>query len=371
MNRTPLHDKHCALGARMIDFGGWDMPVTYADIATEHAAVRSRAGLFDLCHMGRVSVHGPDAEKLVQRAQTNDLDRIGMNQIRYAMLLHDHGGVIDDILVHRRDRDVFLVVNASNRERDLARLRELGQGLNAQVDDLSDEMAMIAIQGPASAAIAARLVDDIDIAGLGYYRLAEGRIMGQPSMVTRTGYTGEDGFEFYVPKSIVASLWDAALEAGQPEGLIACGLGARDTLRLEAGMPLYGHEITDDINPVEAGLMFGVRLKKDDYPGREVLTRVKAEGPARQLVGLVVEGRRIPREGYAVMLGEARVGHVASGTWSPSFETGIATALVDSKALAKAEAHGLEVDIRGRRASARIVSLPFYKRDGTGSLNQS
>ena len=369
MNKTPLHEKHVALGARMIDFGGWDMPVSYADISSEHLAVREKAGLFDLCHMGRVRIHGPDAEKMVQGAQTNDLGRIGEGQIRYAMLLHDDGGVIDDILVHRRSSDIYLVVNASNRERDLARLNELAAGMEVTIDDESMTTAMIAIQGPNSPAIVAALAPSFDVEGLGYYRLAEGEIDGAAAMLTRTGYTGEDGFEIYAPTEIIGTLWDRALELGTDSGLIACGLGARDTLRLEAGMPLYGHEITDEVNPVEAGLMFGVRLKKSDYPGRDALVKVKADGPARRLVGLTVEGRRIPRQGYPVCVADREVGMVASGSWSPTFDRGIATALVSVDAL-EGEA-ALEIDIRGRRAPAQVVELPFYKRDGSGSLNRA
>ncbi len=367
MKRTPLYEKHLAANARMIDFGGWEMPVTYTDIKTEHKTILEGVGLFDLCHMGRVSIHGPMAHDLVQKAQTNNLDTIKINQIRYAMLLHDDGGVIDDILVHHRENDVFLVVNASNREADLKRLRELAEGMDVTIDDLSEDMSMIAVQGPKSAQVVGKVAPKMDVEGIGYYKLAEGEIMGHAGMLTRTGYTGEDGFEIYVPTSIIGELWDHTLKVGAEFDIACCGLGSRDTLRLEAGMPLYGHEITKDINPVEAGLMFGVRLKKPDYPGKDVIAKVKAEGPSRKIVGLKVEGRRIPREGYPIMVGDRQVGHVASGSWSPTFEVGIATALVAVDALN--EGAPLEVDIRGKRAAAQLVDLPFYKRDGTGSLN--
>ncbi len=351
----------------MIDFGGWEMPVSYTDIMSEHRAVREGVGLFDLAHMGRLAISGPDADTLVQRSQTNDVDRIKVGQIRYAMFLNERGGVIDDILVHRRPSDLFLVVNASRREVDLARLKELSEGLDVVIDDQSENLGMLAIQGPKSPEVVSRLVEDIDVDGLGYYRLAEGRILGEAGMITRTGYTGEDGFELYLPASSLVDLWDAALEQGAPEGLRPCGLGARDTLRLEAGMPLYGHEITEDVNPVEAGLMFGVRLKKPDYPGKDVIARVKAEGPKRRIVGLAVEGRRIPRQGYTVLSGEAEVGRIASGSWSPTFERAIATALVAAEV--SDVGRELTIDIRGRTATARVVALPFYKRDGSGSLN--
>ncbi len=365
MKKTTLHQKHVEAGARMIDFGGWDMPVTYSDIAGEHLAVRRSAGLFDLGHMGRVAISGPDARELVQKSQSNDLDRIPAGQIRYALILADDGGVIDDILVHNRGRDIYLVVNASNREVVVERLRELAAGLDVTIDDESERVGMIAVQGPRSPEIVQQLTD-IDLADLGYYRLAEGEIDGTAGMITRTGYTGEDGFELYLPAEKAPALWDRVLELGG-DLVRPCGLGARDTLRLEAGMPLYGHEMDRGVNPVEANLMFGVRLKKADYPGRAVLERVKAEGPARRMTGFVVEGRRIPRQGYDVVKNGEVVGRVCSGTWSPSFEQGIATALVASEALADDD--GFEIDIRGKRAPARIVALPFYKRDGSGSLN--
>jgi aminomethyltransferase len=318
--------------------------------------------------MGRIRIHGPDAFEFTQKVQTNNLENIPKGQIRYALLLLESGGVIDDILVHHREDDIYLVVNAGNRERDLAYLLDLSRGMNVSVDDLSEEQSMIAVQGPKSADVVALMAPDIDVQGLGYYRLAEGKIDGHEVMITRTGYTGEDGFEIYAPKDFITDLWDRALELGAEFGIEPCGLGARDTLRLEAGMPLYGHEITEDINPVEAGLMLGVRLKKPDYPGRDALAKVKAAGPKRRIVGLTVEGRRIPRESYSIMAGDEKVGHVASGSWSPTFECAIATALIDSSVLDANQE--LEVDIRGKRATAKIVELPFYKKDGSGSLNQ-
>jgi aminomethyltransferase len=353
----------------MIEFGGWEMPVSYTDITTEHKKVRTAAGLFDLCHMGRVAISGPDAERLVQNAQTNDLARIPLNKIRYAMLLFPHGGVIDDILVHRRPHDVFLVINAGNREADVAQLRTLAKGLNVVIDDQSDTLGMIAVQGPKSAEVVKKLTQDIDVDAIKYYSLAEGTIDGAQGMITRTGYTGEDGFELYVPVAGLAHLWNAVLEAGRPVSLTPCGLGARDTLRLEAGMPLYGHEITAEINPIEADLMFGVRLEKPAFVGRDALVKVQTDGPKRKLVGLVIEGKRIPRQGYGVLADGREAGTVASGTWSPTFERAIATALIDAQALAGARS--IAVDVRGKPAAAKIVELPFYKRDGSGSLQKS
>lgn len=366
MKKTRLNRRHHDAGARMIDFGGWEMPVLYRDISQEHAAVRERVGLFDLGHMGRISVSGPDAEALVQGAQTNDLERIGAGQIRYAMLLQDDGGVIDDILVHRRANDIFLVVNASNYDRDVARLRELATGRDVTITPL-DELNMVAVQGPKSPEVMKVIAPTLDIDGLGYYRLAEGDVLGHAATVTRTGYTGEDGFEIYAHEDHIESIWDAALEAGAAFDILPCGLGARDTLRLEAGMPLYGHEIDATINPVEAGLMFGVRVKKPDYPGRDVIAAAKKSGPSRRVVGLTIEGKRIPREGYSVLAGDRKVGYVCSGTWSPTFQRAIATAIVDVDALDGE----LAVDLRGRPTAAQRVETPFYKRDGSGSLQQS
>lgn len=366
MKRTALYSKHLEAKARMIEFGGWEMPVLYTDITTEHKKVRTEVGLFDLCHMGRVSIRGKDAEKLVQKVQTNDVTKIPLNKIRYAMLLFPHGGVIDDILVHRRASDIFLVINAGNRDVDIAHLKEIAKGMDVVVDDQSDTLGMIAIQGPKSAAVAKKLVSGIDIDALKYYSLAEGLVNGEKGMVTRTGYTGEDGFELYAPAATLGKLWDQALIAGKDENIAPCGLGARDTLRLEAGMPLYGHEITAEINPIEADLMFGVRLEKADFIGLDALKKVNAEGPKRRLIGLKIDGKRIPRQGYPVMIDGKPAGQVASGTWSPLFECAIATALVDTKALETAKTFA--VDVRGTAAPAVRVEIPFYKRDGTGSL---
>ena len=368
-NRTPLYDKHVAHGAKLIEFGGWDMPVSYSDITTEHHHTRTKAGLFDLCHMGRVAISGPDAAELVQVAQTNDVSKIPPNKIRYAMLLLEDGGVVDDILVHQRGHDIFLVVNASNRQRDVELLKKLAQGRNVIVDDQSDQLAMIAIQGPESANIVQALAPQIDLSKLKYYSLVEGPIHHTLGMITRTGYTGEDGFELYVPTKDISGLWERALVLGQEVPLLPCGLGARDTLRLEAGMPLYGHEITESINPIEADLMFGVRLDKAaDFVGKTALKTVEKNGPARHLIGLMIDGRRIPRQGYPVLINGQPAGFVASGTWSPTFDCAIATALVSASQLEKVQK--IEVDVRGKPAAAQRVQLPFYKRDGSGSLQQ-
>ena len=368
VQRTPLFEHHTRAGARMVPFGGWDMPVAYSDITTEHRLVRSDAGLFDLCHMGRIRLTGPDAMAMLQSVQTNDAEKIAVGRIRYALFLNKEGCALDDILIHRRANDIYLVVNASNLNRDRELLQTAAVGRDAEVIDESESTGMIAIQGPRSEDIVALLAPEIDVKGIPYYGLAEGAIDNTQGMITRTGYTGEDGFELYVPAESIGELWDRSLQVGKPHNLAPCGLGARDTLRLEAGMPLYGHEITEDVNPIEAGLTFGVRLKKTDYTGIDALKRIKADGPTRTLVGLTVEGRRIPRDGYPVCIDGEPVGSVASGTFSPTFEVPIATALVTLSAI-----HDdcvFSIDIRGKMVSATRVELPFYRRDGTGSLHK-
>lgn len=357
MKTTPLRDDHLRLGARLVPFGGYEMPVAYADIESEHRAVREAAGLFDLCHMGRIRLRGPGGDALLGRALTFDTRRLEEGQTRYALLLNDGGGIIDDVLVSREAGGLLLVVNASNRERDLARLREFSADLRPDLADDTEREAMVAIQGPRSPAILEALGLP-RASGLKYYRFAQEDWDGCPVIVSRTGYTGETGFEILLPAGEASRFWNLALEAGRPLGLLPCGLGARDTLRLEAGMPLHGHEIGEDVNPLEAGLDFALRSGLP-YAGRDAIERVRAEGPARRLIGLLVEGPRIPRQGCEVLLGGAPAGEVASGTRSPTLGTNIATALVAASASA---AGRFEVAIRRTTAPAIRVPLPFYKR---------
>ncbi|PIE22168.1 MAG: glycine cleavage system protein T [Planctomycetota bacterium] len=363
MRETPLKEQHEKAGARMVPFGGWNMPVQYRSILEEARHVRAKVGLFDLCHMGRVRVEGPEAEAFLQLIITNDVTKIPSGAIRYACLTKEDGGVIDDVLVYRdpaAEGEFFVVINASNRERDLAWMNQHAQGFDCVVRDLSDEMAMIALQGPASEKVLQKLTD-YDLSSLGYYKWCHPQVDGLDVSVSRTGYTGEDGFEIYYPVSEAARLWDRLLEVGQEEEeLLPIGLGARDTLRLEAGMALYGHELSDDINPLEAGLQWAVRLKTE-FIGRDALQKVKDEGPARKLIGLVTESRRVPRHGYRVLHNGEDVGHIASGSFSPVRDCNIATAFVRSD-LAE-EGTELKFQIRpGSEETATIVALPFYKR---------
>ena len=361
MRETPLHDVHVESGARMVEFGGWHMPVQYGPILDEVRCVRERSGLFDLGHMGRVSITGPDAVAFVDRVATCFCAKIPMSAIRYGLLCKEDGNPIDDVLVYRGEEEVFVVVNAANADADLAWMREHAAGMDVQITDRTDEQAMIALQGPASAAILQRCTDT-DLSSVGYYKFTFGTVCGIPdARISRTGYTGEDGFELYFPTAEAVRVWKELLAAGKGDGLMPIGLGARDTLRLEAGMPLYGHEIDAEHNPIEAGLTFGVSFKeeKGDWIGREALARIK-ESPSRKLVGLVTEGKRVPRQGYSLFHDGAEVGDVCSGSVSPTVGKNIGTGYLP---LALAEAGTVvEMDIRGKRQECQVVDLPFYSR---------
>ncbi len=363
MLETPLLDAHVALGARIVPFAGWRMPLQYTSVLDEARHVRRAAGIFDLCHMGRFRLRGPDAEKLLQRTLTNDVSKIRCGAIRYALVTNENGGVLDDVLCYRdpdRAEEFFLVVNAANRERDLAWLQRHAEGLDVEVQDRTFELGMIAVQGRNSKGLIDALAEDCTPGELGYYKWTRGRVAGVAAEISRTGYTGEDGFELYVPAERTRAVWDALLETGRRYDLEPIGLGARDTLRLEAGMALYGHELNEETNPFEAGLSWAVKLKTD-FIGRDALLRIKEQGPRRRLVGLVCDGKRIPRQGYAVLAGQEAVGTVASGTFSPTLERNIATAFVRS-GVAQA-GRRLSVQARGELLPAEIVDLPFFKRD--------
>lgn len=360
MSETVLGDIHRKLGGQMVPFGGWSMPLHYADITSEHHAVRKRAGLFDISHMGRFRVRGPQAAEMVAAIQTCNAPKLRVGRVRYGLICNEAGGVIDDVLVYREEDGVLVVVNAGNRDRDLAVFQEHAARFDAEVIDASEDEAMIAIQGPA----AVHIMGELGLTGaaeLGYYTHGSMESSFGPVQISRTGYTGEDGFEIIVARDRAVELHAAAMEAGQPH-LVPCGLGCRDTLRLEAGMPLYGHELSEEINPLEAGLSFAVRLKHD-FVGSDALRRVRDEGPKRVLVGLIVEGRRIPRDGYPVQVGGADVGSICSGTRSPTLDLNIATALILGESASSAETDGIQVMIRGHAAPARITKLPFYERE--------
>jgi aminomethyltransferase len=345
----------------MIEFGGWLMPVQYTGILEEHRAVRQRAGLFDLSHMGELFVEGEQAGEALAAALVSNPPSLRIGRAHYSMICAADGGVIDDLIVYRLADDRFLVVaNASNALVVSDALAERLGGFKAVLDDRALATALVAIQGPASASILAPHTE-IDLTTLRYYAIAEGQVAGIPALVARTGYTGEDGFEVFVESGRAEALWHALEIAGREAEAIPCGLGARDTLRLEAGMPLYGNELDRDTNPFEAGLGRVVKLDKPgDFVGRGALERVARDGPAKQLVGLVVRGRGIARHGHPVWAGDRRTGSVTSGTHSPTLGTPIAMAYV---APADAEPGTiLAVEIRDARIEAEVVPLPFYRR---------
>jgi glycine cleavage system T protein (aminomethyltransferase) len=363
LHLTPLHDRHLALGAKLIEFGGWLMPVQYAGILEEHRAVRERAGLFDLSHMGELFVEGPEAGDALAYALVTNPPALTEGRAHYSMICAPDGGIIDDLIVYRLDLERYLVVaNASNAPVVSDALAERLTNFKAVLDDRSLAMGLCAIHGPRSREIL-RPLTDVDLEALRYYAIAEGNVAGIPSLVARTGYTGEDGFEVFVEGERTGELWDALMKAGSGHDLSPVGLGARDTLRLEAGMPLYGNELDSSTNPYEAGQGRIVKLDKpDDFVGRAALERVARDGPARRLVGLVMQGRGIARHGYPVHSGDRRTGVVTSGTHSPTLGKAIAMAYV---APADAEPGTIvDVEIREQRVAAEVVGLPFYRRSG-------
>jgi aminomethyltransferase len=364
--RTPLYAVHRALGARLIDFAGWEMPVQYAGgILAEHRAVRTGAGIFDLSHMGELYVEGTEAGSALAHALVSDPTRLTTGRAQYSLICQPDGGIIDDLIVYRVADDRFLVVpNASNAAvvADELRARLAAAGLDARLDDASDRTALVAIQGPAALGILAPLTD-ADVAGLRSYACLPGAVAGVSALVARTGYTGEDGFELFVDAPRAQDVWEALSAAGSGQGLVPVGLGARDTLRLEAGMPLYGNELDVRTTPFEAGLGRVVRFDRPHpFVGRDALEAAATTGPRRQLVGFEVEERAIPRHGYAVHVAdeEVPVGEVTSGTLSPTLGRPIAIAYVPP--YLSAPGTMLEVAVRGSRVPARVVPLPFYRR---------
>jgi len=353
--RTPLYDWHISHGARIVDFSGWDMPIQYTTITEEHTAVRSAAGLFDVSHMGRLSFGGAGALALIQHVFTNDAGTMKDFQVRYGLICNERGGIRDDVLVYRWPYGWAMVVNASNREKIVGWIDAHSAGRDVQMVDQTLTTAMIAVQGPRALEWCRGLVE-ADPSQLRYYFATPTRYRGKNCVVSRTGYTGEDGFEFMIPADQAVTLWEELIGRGARP----CGLGARDTLRLEAAMPLYGHELSEEIDPFQAGLSWAVKLDKGDFVGRDALLRRKDDAALRRRVGLEIDGKRIAREGAAVLRGGRAVGQVTSGTYSPTLERAIAMAYVDPALAAAGTA--CAVDIRGKAASAQVVPVPFYKR---------
>jgi aminomethyltransferase len=360
LRRTPLFDLHRSLGARMVPFAGFEMPVQYQGIKAEHAAVRERAGLFDVSHMGQIHLEGPEAVASAERLVTCSVASLRPGRVRYGVLCNESGGSVDDVTVYRLAEDrLFLCVNASNIDKDRAWIA--GHALpGAKVDDRSEATGLIALQGPRSPEVLAALAE-ADVAGLKFFRFVETRVAGSPALVSRSGYTGSDGYEIYLDAERAPALFEALLVSGQAAGIAPVGLGARDTLRLEAALPLYGHELDDATSPLEAGLQRFVKLEAGGFVGAEALARQAASGLDKQLVGFQLSERGVARAEHPLLdAGGARVGRVTSGAPSPSLGTCIGLGYVPP-ALA-AEGAELGVEIRGRRVAARIVATPFYRR---------
>jgi len=359
LQRTPLYPSHLSLGARMGPFAGWEMPIHYRSILEEHMATRTRAGLFDVSHMGRIFIRGDAALELIQRLTTNDASRLANGQAQYSALCYPEGTFLDDILVYRfSEREFMICTNAINRERDLAWIRNHSDR-GVSLEDESEHLAQLALQGPRAKEILASVAPS-DLGQIKYYRFQRSQVDGVPAAISRSGYTGEDGFELYFPAAEAKRLWERILEAGRRWDLLPAGLGARNTLRLEAGMCLYGQELDDRHTPIEADLAFIVKPDKGDYIGREAHLQQLQRGVKVKLVGLEMTSRGVPREHYPIYYKEERIGEVTSGGFAPYLKKNIALAYVEA-ALATL-GREVEVAVRASRIAARVVARPFYQR---------
>jgi aminomethyltransferase len=354
LKHTPLYDEHKELGARLVDFAGYEMPVQYEGIKAEHEAVRNHAGLFDVSHMGEAFFRGPDAEAAVQRLVTRDVGRLDVGQAGYSAVCYEDGGTVDDVIVYRREDDFLIVVNASNREKDLEHFQTNTEDLDVELTDESDDWALLALQGPEAEKLLQDFTD-ADLSSLKPFRFVEAEVEGVRAIISRTGYTGEDGFEIYLSPDGAPSVWRRLID----KGVTPAGLGARDTLRLEAGMCLYGNELDAETTPLEAGISFAVHLDKEQrFIGQRALLLEDTQGLRKKLVGFEMEGRGIARHGYHVTSGAEIVGEVTSGTKSPTLDRAIGLALVDPGV-----DDWFEIVIRDNPVPAKAVPLPFYKRD--------
>lgn len=366
LKRTPLFPLYANYGAKVIDFGGWELPVQFSSIIEEHHAVRTLAGLFDVSHMGEVTIEGPDATTCVQYLITNDISKLQINQAVYAALCYPNGGIVDDLLVYKQaEQKYLLVINASNIDKDVDWILSHAIG-DVTIENISSKTAQLALQGPIAEKVLQRMTAT-DLSEIVYFTFRDDvDVAGIKTLVSRTGYTGEDGFELYLDAADAPALWEKILEEGKADGVVPCGLGARDTLRFEARLPLYGQELGPEISPLEAGIGFAVKLQKEaDFIGKEALQKQKEEGVSRKLVGIELIGRGIPRNGYPVYAADAAendeaIGYVTSGTQSPTLKKNLGLAFI--KADYAAIGTTLTVEIRGKRIEAVTVKAPFYKR---------
>ncbi|MDR6122391.1 aminomethyltransferase [Bacillus sp. SLBN-46] len=362
LKRTPLFDVYKEFGGKTIDFGGWELPVQFSSIKEEHEAVRNRAGLFDVSHMGEIEVKGSDSLNYLQNMMTNDISKIKDGGAQYTAMCYENGGTVDDLLVYKiEDHHYLLVVNASNIDKDFKWLEDHLSG-DVSIENLSEKTAQLAIQGPLAEQVLQKLTDT-DLSGIGFFKFQqEVSLDGKKALVSRTGYTGEDGFEVYCDAADAEQIWKDILQAGKEEGVLPCGLGARDTLRFESVLALYGQELSPEISPLEAGIAFAVKLNKEaDFIGKEALKQQKEKGLSRKIVGIEMIDRGIPRHGYPVYKGDVLIGEVTTGTQSPTLKRNIGLALIST------EFTGLdtevEVEIRGKRLKATVVPTPFYKKE--------
>ncbi|WP_371364293.1 Aminomethyltransferase [Sporomusa rhizae] len=361
VRQTPLYETHVKYGGKIVEFGGWLLPVQYAGILEEHKAVREKAGLFDVSHMGEVLVKGPEALAFLQKLVTNDVSRIADTQVQYTPMCYPDGGTVDDLLIYKRsNEEYFLVINAANIEKDWNWMQENSAGFNVELTNLSDQTAELALQGPQAETIISKLTD-APLAKLGYYWfIPQTTVAGKSVMVSRTGYTGEDGFEIYCRPEDAAFLWEKLMEAGKPYGLMPTGLGCRDTLRFEATLPLYGHELSATITPIEAGIGKFVSLDKGEFNGRATLAAQKQNGPHRKIAGFVLTGRGIARADYPVVFEGRRIGTVTTGSYAPTLDKNIGLALVEAE---YAKVGGkFDIEIRGKNVPAEVIAKPFYIR---------
>ncbi|CEG27838.1 glycine cleavage system aminomethyltransferase GcvT [Bacillus sp. B-jedd] len=363
LKRTPLHEIYKEYGGKTIDFGGWDLPVQFSGIKEEHEAVRTKAGIFDVSHMGEIEVKGPDSLQFLQKMMTNDVSKVKEGAAQYTAMCYESGGTVDDLLIYKMGADHYLlVVNASNTDKDYEWLNDHLEG-DVTLKNLSDQTAQIAIQGPLAEQVLQKLAREDNLSEIGFFKFKdEVDLNGAKALVSRTGYTGEDGFEIYCKPEDVAMLWKEILEAGKEEGVLPCGLGARDTLRFEANLALYGQELSPEISPLEAGVGFAVKVNKEaNFIGKEALKQQKENGVPRKIAGIEMIDRGIPRHGYPVFVDGEQIGEVTTGTQSPTLKKNIGLVLI------KSEFAGLdnevEVEIRGKKLKAKIVPVPFYKRE--------
>lgn len=362
LKQTPLYPIYKNWGAKTIDFGGWELPVQFSGIKKEHEAVRTKAGLFDVSHMGEILVSGPDSEEYLQKMLSNDLSKLRINKAQYTILCNEQGGTIDDLLVYKlTDTSFLLVVNAANTDKDFEWLKNHQSG-EVTVENISSSYAQLALQGPLAQRILQKLVKNEDLDNIKFFSFKQDVQIGDvQALVSRSGYTGEDGFEIYSKQEDAIYIWENILTVGESEGVVPCGLGARDTLRFEAGLPLYGQELSENISPIEAGLQFAVKVNKEqEFIGKSALQEQITNGPKRKVVGIEMIERGIPRTGYKVLKDGQEIGYVTTGTQSPTLQKSIGMALIDSN-FAEVGTE-LEVEIRNKSVKGKIVPTPFYER---------